>query len=161
MIRTRPGRALRRLVAALVVLHGSVVLAEEDSGASEEAASVGAGAPDTLGTVVTLGVGLLVVVALILGCAWVARRVQGFGGVNSQALKVAAVLSVGQKERVALIDVGEKQILIGITPQSVRTLHVFDEPVVNPSAQSGGDFAQKLQQVMGRGNQSAGGSHDT
>ena len=153
--------APRFLASAVVLLHSSLVLADDGDGGGGEAAAIGAGAPDTLGTAVTLGVGLLAVVALILGCAWVARRVQGFGGVNSQALKVAAVLSVGQKERVALIDVGEKQILIGITPQSVRTLHVFDEPVVNPSSQSGGDFAQKLQQVMGRGSQSAGGSHDT
>ncbi len=155
------GNAPRFLTAAFVLLHSSLVLGDNGDGGNEDAATIGAGAPDTLGTAVTLGIGLLVVVALILGCAWVARRVQGFGGVNSQALKVVAVLSVGQKERVALIDVAEKQILIGITPQSVRTLHVFDEPVVNPSSQSGGDFAQKLQQVMGRGSQSAGGSHDT
>ena len=155
------GNAPRLLTAAFVLLHSSLVLGDSGDGGNGDAATIGAGAPDTLGTAVTLGIGLLAVVALILGCAWVARRVQGFGGVNSQALKVVAVLSVGQKERVALIDVAEKQILIGITPQSVRTLHVFDEPVVNPSSQSGGDFAQKLQQVMGRGSQSAGGSHDT
>ena len=126
-----------------------------------EDGSVGSGTPDIMTTALTLGLGLVVVVVLIFLSGWLVRRVQGIGGVNSQALKVVAVLSVGQKERVALIDVGEKQILIGVTPQSVRTLHVFDEPVVNSSQPTGsGDFAQKLQQVMGRGPGTTGGSND-
>lgn len=120
---------------------------------------IGAGAPDTMTTALTLGAGLLVVLAFILFSGWIARRVQGLGGVNTQALKVVAVLSVGQKERVALVEVGEKQILIGVTPQSVRTLHVFEEPVVTGSQPAGtSDFARKLQQVMGRS--TTGGSND-
>ena len=135
------------------------VLAQVEETGGDSA--TGAGAPDIMTTAVTLGLGLIVVIVLIVLSGWLVRRVQGLGGVNSQALKVVAVLSVGQRERVALIDVGEKQILIGVTPQSVRTLHVFDEPVVNSSQSSGGgDFAQKLQQVMGRGSGTTGGSND-
>lgn len=120
---------------------------------------MGAGTPDTMVTALTLGAGLVVVLAVILFSGWIARRVQGLGGVNTQALKVVAVMSVGQKERVALVEVGGKQILIGVTPQSVRTLHVFDEPVVTGSQPAGNsDFARKLQQVMGRG--TTGDSND-
>ena len=122
--------------------------------------SIGAGTPDTMVTALTLGAGLVAVLAVILFSGWIARRVQGLGGVNTQALKVVAVMSVGQKERVALVEVGGKQILIGVTPQSVRTLHVFDEPVVTGAQPaSSSDFARKLQQVMGRG--TTGGSNDT
>jgi Cu(I)/Ag(I) efflux system membrane fusion protein len=49
------------------------------------------------------------------------------------------------RERIALVDVGGKQILIGVTPQAIRTLHVFDEPVVAPDEPVSGDFARKLQ----------------
>lgn len=141
----------RPLLSSVVLLVSAGVMAEE------EAEGMGAGAPDTIATVATLGLGLLAVIAVIFISAWGIRRVQGMGGVNSQAMKVVAVLSVGQRERVALIDVGEKQILIGITPQSVRTLHVFDEPVVKPSAPgAGGDFASRLQQVLGRSGQPTG-----
>lgn len=128
------------LLPPLFFLPVYVHAAEEKSGNS----------PDTLGTVMSLGLGLLVVVAAILLCAWLARRVQGLQGMNSQAMKVVAVLSVGQRERVVLVDVAGQQLLLGITPQSVRTLHVFDEPVIHPR-DGGGDFASKLQSMLSRG----------
>lgn len=147
-----------RWALGLIGLLPLLVLAQE---AQQETGGdgIGASTPDTMTTALTLGAGLIVVLAVILFSGWIARRVQGLGGVNTQALKVVAVLSVGQKERVALVEVGEKQILIGITPQSVRTLHVFDEPVVTGSqSAASGDFARKLQQVMGRG--TTGDSND-
>lgn len=148
-----------RLALGLTGLLPLLVMAQE---AQQESGGdgMGVGAPDTMTTALTLGAGLIVVLAVIVFSGWIARRVQGLGGVNTQALKVVAVLSVGQKERVALVEVGGKQILIGITPQSVRTLHVFDEPVVTASQPAGsGDFARKLQQVMGRG--TTGDSNDS
>jgi len=116
---------------------------------AENGSSRGSG-PDTVGTVIQLGLGLLVVIAVIFFCAWLARRVQGMHGMNTQAMKVVAVLSVGQRERVALLQVGEQQILIGITPQSVRTLHVFDEQVISPREGGSNDFASKLQAMLSR-----------
>ena len=142
----------------------SLLAGEGDEGGDvgAGASEMGAGAPDIMTTALTLGLGLVVVVILILLSGWLVRRVQGVGGVNSQSLKVVSVLSVGQKERVALIEIAEKQILIGVTPQSVRTLHVFDEPVVTSSQPAaGGDFARKLQQVLGRGTAPTGGSNDS
>ena len=140
-------RTLIRAAAVIpALLLSAVALAEE------EGASTATRTPDTVGTVISLGLGLLVVIAVIFLCAWLARRVQGLQGANTQAMKVVSVLSVGQRERVALIDVGGQQILVGITPQSVRTLHVFDEPVVERRDAAGhGDFASKLQAMLARG----------
>ncbi|TVP58336.1 MAG: flagellar biosynthetic protein FliO [Halomonadaceae bacterium] len=116
--------------------------------AAEEASRNG---PDTLGTLLSLGLGLLVVLAAIFLCAWLARRVQGLQGGNNQAMKVVAVLSVGQRERVVLVDVAGQQLLLGVTPQSVRTLQVFEQPVITPQG-SGNDFASKLQAMLSRNN---------
>ena len=55
-----------------------------------------------------------------------------------------------QLERIALVDVGGQQILLGITPSSIRTLHVFDEPVVEPGKPVPGDFAKRLQGMIGK-----------
>ncbi len=101
-------------------------------------------------TMLSLGVGLLAVIAIIFGCAWIVRRMSGMTGGNSQAIKVVSVMPMGTRERIALIDVGGKQILIGVTPQAIRTLHVFDEPVVSPGEQVSGDFARKLQGMIGK-----------
>lgn len=72
---------------------------------------------------------LMVVVGLILALAWLARRVGGVHFQNAAGLKMLSVLAVGNKEKIALVQAGDKQLLIGIAPGGINTLHVFDEPV--------------------------------
>lgn len=105
----------------------------------------------TLQTIMSLGLGLVVVLALIFGCAWLVRRVNGMHGVNTNAMRIVSVMSVGQRERILLLEVGGQQILIGVTAHNVRTLHVFDEPVVSPKAPGDSDFAARLQAMLQKG----------
>ena len=69
--------------------------------------------------------GLAAVVLVILVLAWLAKRYSlmspGMGGV----IKITAAISLGNRDRLALIDVGGKEILLGISPGRVNTLHVF------------------------------------
>ena len=107
-------------------------------------------APDTVGTIVSLGLGLVAVVAVIYGCAWIIRRMNGMTGMNNNAIKVVSVMAIGARERIALIEVGGQQILLGITPSAIRTLHVFDEPVVEAGSAGSSDFARRLQGMIGK-----------
>ena len=79
-----------------------------------------------------------VVIALILAAGWVLRRLQG-GGVRAGGnLRCLESIAIGLKERVVLVQAGEKQLLIGVAPGNVQTLHVFDQPiaVATPNAVS-------------------------
>ena len=107
-------------------------------------------APDTVGTIVSLGLGLVAVIAVIYGCAWIIRGMNGMTGMNSNAIKVVSVMAIGARERIALIEVGGQQILLGITPSAIRTLHVFDEPVVEAGSAGSSDFARRLQGMIGK-----------
>lgn len=107
-------------------------------------------APDTVGTIVSLGLGLVAVIAVIYGCAWIIRRMNGMTGMNNNAIKVVSVMAIGARERIALIEVGGQQILLGITPSAIRTLHVFDEPVVEAGNAGSSDFARRLQGMIGK-----------
>lgn len=115
-------------------------------------------APTSLTSLITVGVGLIAVLAIIFGCAWVVRRMNGLTGVNNQAMKVVAAMALGARERIALIEVGGTQILVGITPSAIRTLHVFEEPVVTPGEGANSDFARRLQGLIGRSWKSGAGS---
>jgi len=94
-------------------------------------------APDTVAPAAPSGVGSLgevtVALALVLGAifaaAWLLRRVRGFGKPNGAAMDILADLPVGPKERAVLIRVGATQLLIGVAPGRVSTLHVLAEPV--------------------------------
>ena len=92
------------------------------------------------------------VIAAIVAFAWIIRRIQGATGQASGAMRVAGALSVGPKERVLLIDVGERQLVVGVTPGSMRTLHVLDEPLkaTAPGQTQPGGFAERLAKVLGR-----------
>ena len=78
---------------------------------------------------VTLG--LFIVLALILATAWVVRRSGAARGLMNGQLRVLGALSMGQRERVVLVQVGETQLLVGVAPGQVRMLHVLDKPVVS------------------------------
>lgn len=130
------------LLPALAVAQEAIVpLAPERSGSGQSGA---------ITTLATMGIGLLIVVGLIFACAWLVRRMNGLTGMNAGAMKVISVMALGARERIALIDVAGTQILVGITPTAIRTLHVFDEPVVAPGQEVSGDFARKLQGLIGR-----------
>ena len=107
--------------------------------------------PDTLSTLVSLGLGLLAVIAIIYGCAWLIRRMTGMTGMNNSAIKVVSVMALGARERIAVVDVAGQQLLLGITPSTIRTLHVFEEPVVSVGGSApSGEFARKLQSLMNK-----------
>lgn len=137
-----------RLLNGLVPLIFAVPAFAEE--ASAPARDAGRNAPDTLGTIVSLGLGLLAVVAVIYGCAWLIRRMNGMTGMNNNAIKVVSVLAIGARERIALVEVGGQQILLGITPSTIRTLQAFDHPVVDSANPPTGEFARRLQGMIGK-----------
>jgi flagellar protein FliO/FliZ len=47
------------------------------------------------------------------------------GGGGSANLEMLAQLPLGTRERAVLVRVGDTQVLIGVAPGSVRTLHVL------------------------------------
>ncbi|AOY87210.1 flagellar biosynthetic protein FliO [Marinobacter salinus] len=139
---------MRSTLAVLTCLAlAAPVLAQETAGSAQTAPIR---TPDTVGTIVSLGIGLVAVIALIYGCAWIIRRMNGMTGMNNNAIKVVSVMALGARERIALIEVGGQQILLGITPSAIRTLHVFDEPVVDAGNPATGDFARRLQSMIGK-----------
>lgn len=138
------------MAAALLLLVTPVMAEETAKNPQNAVADTTASAPDTLGTLLSLGAGLLAVIAIIYGCAWIIRRMNGMTGMNNNAIKVVSVMAIGARERIALIEVGGQQILLGITPSAIRTLQVFEEPVVDAGTGNTGDFAKRLQGMIGK-----------
>jgi len=136
----------------ILVLLGSPTLAQAENvapGATMSTEVVGAG------HVVQVLFGLFAVLAVIIALTWIMRRMGTFQSVASGALKVLAGLSLGQRERVVLLQVGETQILLGIAPGQIRTLHVLQTPLPKASAsEQTGNFAGKLNALLKQRGQS-------
>ena len=107
---------------------------------------------------VTAVAGLLLVVFLIITIGWLIRRLGGVPMMGGQALKVNAVLSVGAREKVVLVDVGEKQILLGVAPGRVSHLQSFDQPVVKKANADTNtdDFSSTIKSLLGKAKQGEG-----
>lgn len=89
------------------------------------------------------------VVAAIFAVAWMFRRVGGLTGVASGSLRIVGGLSLGGRERVVLVQVGEQQILLGVAPGRIQSLHVLPAPIeVAKSTFSADGFAAKLQAAI-------------
>ncbi len=105
--------------------------------------------PMAAGSLLQLLFGLIVVLVAIGVTALLLRRLgrlpQGAG-----TLRVIAGLSLGARERAVLIQVGDKQILLGVAPGRVQALHVLERPVDTgaPGPGMAGGFAERLAQLM-------------
>lgn len=138
-------RALLLLPAWLVSL--TVNAAQEQSRQQGPLAS----SPVGVGEFVQMFLGLLVVIVVIVAMAWAIRRMGYVQTRISGALKILGSISLGQRERVVLMQVGEQQLLVGIAPGQIRTLLVLEENLsvetLQPAIVQSG-FAQKLQAMM-------------
>lgn len=103
------------------------------------------------GSMAQVALGLLFVLSLIIGMAWLLKRVGGFSVAGNGALKILGGLSMGSRERVVLMQVGEEQILIGVSPGRIQTLHVLNKPVrVDDKKTSEPGFAERLSEALAR-----------
>lgn len=108
--------------------------------------------PDLLGAGLRMLLSLLLVVMLILLAGWLTRRMQRHSGADVRSLRMLSSVHVGTRERVVLVQAGETQLLVGVAPGQVRTLHVLDKPIAVAGAPTtGGSFADALRQIRRRG----------
>ena len=73
--------------------------------------------------------GLAFVILLIFVLAWLYKRFGNAGIGMGGLIKVTAAMSLGNRDRIALITVGPQQLLIGISPGRISTLHVFEDAI--------------------------------
>lgn len=124
---TRPFRFRAR--AALAALAAPLALAA--AGALAQAAPSGPaaavpaanpasapGAPSLL----PLVLGFIVVLALIPAAAWIMRRSGLAPRGGASGLRIGGQLAVGPRERVVIIEAGDRRWLIGVTPTGITRL---------------------------------------
>ncbi|MEI6893428.1 MAG: flagellar biosynthetic protein FliO [Colwellia sp.] len=80
---------------------------------------------------------LLMVLGLILVCGFVLKRFTLTQQSVSQ-LKVVTSLRLGAKERMIVVQVGEQQLLLGVTSQQITLLETLSEPLPYQSIKTAG-----------------------
>ena len=144
---------MKRLLGGLLAFPFSVLAAEPLAsavapGVAVAAPVVGSGVG---GQLTQLVLGLLLVLGLIFALAWLLRRVQQAGPRQGQVIELISSRALGARDRLVLVQVGNEQILLGLTPGRITPLHVLKEPVVLPETAQVAtpEFAKRLMELMG------------
>ena len=98
------------------------------------------------------GLGLGLVLAMIFGCAWLARRFGLQASGSGRLLKVVSSAMVGQRERVVVVEVGGQWLVLGVAAGQVRALHTMPAQAIPdesaapdiPGFATAGAFSSKL-----------------
>ncbi|RMQ44936.1 Flagellar protein FliO [Pseudomonas cichorii] len=143
---------MRRLLSVLLTLPSLALASEPVAQAVAAAPQAGNAVSSGMGgQVLQLLLGLLLVVGLIFVLAWVMRRVQTVGPNSNQVIELLGSRALGARDRLVLVQVGNEQILLGVTPGRITPLHVLKEPVQMPVRESATpEFAQRLLELMGK-----------
>jgi flagellar protein FliO/FliZ len=104
--------ALFLLAASLSAVHAQV-----QSAARPVAQSV-----STTGYLLQGIFGLLVVLGLMGGAWWLIRRTGFNRTLSGVKMKVVGGLSIGTRERVMVVEVGDHWLILGVTPNQISTL---------------------------------------
>ena len=134
------GFSLLRFILLLLPLTAS---------AATESAPPGVG----LGSYVQAGLALALIVGLLAGAAWLARKVTGGKGFGQGGMRVIGGVALGPRERIVLLEVGEEWLVIGIVPGQIRTLHRLAKGDLSTEVGTQGadrPFAQWLQTISER-----------
>ena len=121
---------------ALAVATGRCIGADNGSsaGAFAAPAAASATAAPSLTGLSQVGLSLMLVLAAIFGLAWVARRFRVSQRVGETRIKILSEVALGNRERAVLVRVCGTQLLIGVAPGMLRTLHVLaTEPSAVPA----------------------------
>ncbi|CAV17827.1 MULTISPECIES: flagellar biosynthetic protein FliO [Vibrio] len=105
-----------------------------------------AATPPSLDLATTFG-SLIFVIAFILFIAWLLKRMQVPAMSNQQGLAIIRQIPVGTKERIAIVQAGDEQFLVGITTQSIQLISKLDKPLTQEMLEKS-TFSSQLSQLI-------------
>jgi flagellar protein FliO/FliZ len=102
--------------------------------------------PLSTSNLVDTAVGLLFVLALMLGLAWLVRRYVQVPGMGKGQVQVLGGVSLGAREKAVLVSVEGRRLLVGVAPGRVQTLIVLEG-----ASDATPVFADQLEAATARG----------
>lgn len=102
----------------------------------------------SFGTMMQTFAGLLFILALFIGAAWLARRL-GVGNALAAGkgpMKVVGGLAISPREKILLVEIEETWLVVGVSPGQMRTLHTLPKGTLPAESGEQPAFAHWLQQ---------------
>lgn len=143
---------MRRMLAGRIIALGCVSYAVDAAAAQVVGQSV-----RELSSMNVLNwlLALAIVLGIFFACVWMLRKLNSGNGLASTGkMHVVGGVALGLREKVVLLQVGTKQLVLAVTPGRIETLTVLegDECLANttraPQSFVDTPFAQQLMQAL-------------
>ena len=112
-------------------------------------------ASPSAGSLVQTILALTFVLGLLAGLAWLMKRFGPRGGAHAGVLRIVGALSLGGRERVMVLEVGDQWIVVGASPGRINALATLPrpegapaDPDAHPDFAAAGSFAAWLKQTI-------------
>jgi flagellar protein FliO/FliZ len=156
---SRTGKLLSKMSSKLLCINFVFLCSTKAYSAETVISPVIKTDPMSSSYIMQLILGLLVVVLCILALAWFAKKMNRFQSVTDGSFKIIGGISMGARERVVLLQVGEEQLLVGVSPGRINMLHALNNPVETTDDSSDGSrgkgFSEKLKTIMDDANKAS------
>lgn len=119
----------RALALCVSVLAVTVSNAAELINGSENQSSTLSGTSMNTDYFLQVILALILVIGVIVVLSVLAKRFSVFPGTGSGPIKVLSGVSLGGKDRLILVQVGDEQLLVGTSPGNVQKVHKLQQPI--------------------------------
>lgn len=118
------------------------------SGAARAAAQPG---PAAAGSLLQVVLGLIVVLGLMMAAAWALKRFGVAKPAGGTTVKIVGGVSVGNRERILVVEVAEQWIVVGVAAGRVSALSTMprqENAAATPAAAPPNHFAARFKQAI-------------
>jgi flagellar protein FliO/FliZ len=106
--------------------------------------------PLSVGSLTQLTLSLIAIVVLILAISWALKRLRLAGPRGCGEIAVIDELSVGPRDRIVLIRVGDSQVLVGVGASGLVALTPLAAPIALKGGSAPPAFAERMRDLMKR-----------
>jgi flagellar protein FliO/FliZ len=121
---------MNRAVPLILVI--VVVLFPALTGVNTAHAQAAAPVADMGGSLLQLVLGLVGVIALMVGSLWLLKKLTAQRGEAAGLMRVVAGTSVGTRERVVIVEVGSTWLVLGVAPGRISALAEVPRQSISP-----------------------------
>lgn len=140
---------MSRMKSAMI-LSGLMLLSQAVAAVDTTAGAAAQGSVSTAGGLFSVLFGLIAVIAMIVGLAWMARRFGMMQPRDNALIQIVGTASLGARERVAIVQVQDSWIVVGVSNAGVTSLATLPKGNVSlpPGVASPAGFAERLKAML-------------
>ena len=128
-------RILYLVVSAMMILVSQFSSAAQSSDeiGTGGATGIGFGAESNSNYLIQVISALILIVVILFALAAIVKKFNIVPGVSSGQMRIISGISLGGKDKLILVEIGDEQIVLGASPGRIQKIHTLAAPIATES----------------------------